>query len=270
MARTAAPRQPAESGADQTRCLGGTHRGLRSRRPLPRGAPRPPRGNEVAGPVAPGLLATPGANPEATATEVDLVGLAWAVPWERERTRRVVAMGFEQGIPSSLSTVSGRPGLGLIIARIRSPRISSTWTDCLRPIAAPRFSSSPCARLPGRVGILPGNARGIGERGLPAASSPRPLSPRPTLRLQALSTGRGARESYPSRVGSRRRSGRGRDRAGAETPRLHRSADPLEHRAGRHRPGGEEPSRGTHARPGAPGGPRLPGTRGGREDGPRN
>ena len=70
----------------------------------------------------PVLLATPGANPEATATEVDLVGLAWAVPWERERTRRVVAMGFEQGIPSSLSTVSGRPGLGLIIARIRSPR----------------------------------------------------------------------------------------------------------------------------------------------------
>ena len=70
----------------------------------------------------PVLLATPGANPEATATEVDLVGLAWAVPWERERTRRVVAMGFEQGIPSSLSTVTGRPGLGLIIARIRSPR----------------------------------------------------------------------------------------------------------------------------------------------------
>jgi hypothetical protein len=70
----------------------------------------------------PHLLAAPGAPPEATSTEVDLVGLAWAVPWERERTRRVVAMGFEAGLPSSLSTVVGRPGLGLIIARMHSPR----------------------------------------------------------------------------------------------------------------------------------------------------
>jgi len=70
----------------------------------------------------PHLLAVPGTAPEATSTEVDLVGLAWAVPWERERTRRLVAMGFEAGLPSSLSTVVGRPGLGLIIARMRSPR----------------------------------------------------------------------------------------------------------------------------------------------------
>jgi hypothetical protein len=70
----------------------------------------------------PHLLAAPGAAPEATSTEVDLVGLAWAVPWERERTRRVVAMGFEAGVPASLSTVTGRPGLGLIIARMHSPR----------------------------------------------------------------------------------------------------------------------------------------------------
>jgi ABC-type transport system involved in multi-copper enzyme maturation permease subunit len=70
----------------------------------------------------PVLLATPGANPDATTTEVDLVGLAWAVPWERERTRRVVAMGFEAGLPTSHSTVIGRPGLGLLIGRARSPR----------------------------------------------------------------------------------------------------------------------------------------------------
>ena len=70
----------------------------------------------------PQLLASPGANLDATSTEVDLVGLAWAVPWERERTRRIVAMGFEAGLPSSHSAVSGRPGLGLLIGKSRNPR----------------------------------------------------------------------------------------------------------------------------------------------------
>lgn len=70
----------------------------------------------------PVLLASPGTSPDATTTEVDLVGLAWAVPWERERTRRLVAMGFEAGYPTSHPSVIGRPGLGLLIGRARSPR----------------------------------------------------------------------------------------------------------------------------------------------------
>jgi hypothetical protein len=70
----------------------------------------------------PQLLASPGANQDAVSTEVDLVGLAWAVPWERERTRRIVAMGFEAGLPSSHSAVNGRPGLGLLIGKSRNPR----------------------------------------------------------------------------------------------------------------------------------------------------
>ena len=86
----------------------------------------------------PQLLASPGANLDSTSTEVDLVGLAWAVPWERERTRRIVAMGFEAGLPSSHSAVSGRPGLGLLIGKSRNPRDLVDLDDSSRRIAAPR------------------------------------------------------------------------------------------------------------------------------------
>jgi len=70
----------------------------------------------------PYLISAPDANPESTATEVDLVGLAWAVPWERERTRRIVGLGFESGQPANHSVVLGRPGVGFLIGRARSPR----------------------------------------------------------------------------------------------------------------------------------------------------
>lgn len=70
----------------------------------------------------PYLISAPGAHPEATAAEVDLVGLAWAVPWERERTRRIVGLGFESGQPANHSVVLGRPGVGFLIGRARSPR----------------------------------------------------------------------------------------------------------------------------------------------------
>ncbi len=69
----------------------------------------------------PNLIAPPGGNLEAIATEVDLVGVAWAVPWERERTRRIVGLGFESGLPANPKVVLGRPGTGLLIGRIRNP-----------------------------------------------------------------------------------------------------------------------------------------------------
>ena len=70
----------------------------------------------------PNLLGSPNDPPEATATEVDFVGIAWAVPWERERTRRVIGMGFESGVPNNASVIIGRPGLGLLVGRARSPK----------------------------------------------------------------------------------------------------------------------------------------------------
>ena len=70
----------------------------------------------------PYLIADPEANAEETSTVVDLVGVAWAVPWERERTRRVVGLGFESRQPPNHTVVLGRPGVGFLIGRARSPK----------------------------------------------------------------------------------------------------------------------------------------------------
>ncbi|MBA4066286.1 MAG: hypothetical protein C0501_21730 [Isosphaera sp.] len=59
-------------------------------------------------------MLSPG-NPEAAGPEVDLVALAWAVPWERERTRRLVGLGFETGPPADPRLVAGRPGAKLLV-----------------------------------------------------------------------------------------------------------------------------------------------------------
>lgn len=53
--------------------------------------------------------------------EVEAVFLAWMVPWERERTRRIVGLGLEQGLRNDSVYLQGRPGLSLILGRIRSP-----------------------------------------------------------------------------------------------------------------------------------------------------
>ncbi|AMV27862.1 hypothetical protein VT84_25895 [Gemmata sp. SH-PL17] len=69
-------------------------------------------------------LVTAGGSDELAAAEADLVSFAWTVPWERERTRRLVGLGFEQGFPGpSLQHtlfLVGRPGAGLFLARNRS------------------------------------------------------------------------------------------------------------------------------------------------------
>jgi hypothetical protein len=69
----------------------------------------------------PNLITPPGGTPDATTTEVDLVGVAWAVPWEKERTRRLIGLGFESGMPSNPAVIFGRPGTGLLIGRVRHP-----------------------------------------------------------------------------------------------------------------------------------------------------
>jgi hypothetical protein len=69
-------------------------------------------------------LTPPGGNPDQYSEEADLVAFAWTVPWERERTRRLVNYGYApngngyQPIPFSL--LVGRPGSNLLLLRARS------------------------------------------------------------------------------------------------------------------------------------------------------
>jgi hypothetical protein len=59
-------------------------------------------------------------HPERAAAEADLVALGWAVPWERERTRRLIGLAPEVGTRSDLiGLVDGRPA-GAMLGRGRS------------------------------------------------------------------------------------------------------------------------------------------------------
>ncbi|HSQ55197.1 MAG TPA: hypothetical protein VLM40_05575 [Gemmata sp.] len=60
-------------------------------------------------------LAPPGAPPEAVEQEVDLVNFAWAVPWERERSRRLLGLGIESNVPIDYSLFVGRPGMRMMV-----------------------------------------------------------------------------------------------------------------------------------------------------------
>lgn len=72
----------------------------------------------------PAGLTPAGGAPEQVSAEVDLVGFAWAVPWERERTRRLVGLGFERAAPGApapgAGLLAGRPGAHLLLARNRA------------------------------------------------------------------------------------------------------------------------------------------------------
>jgi hypothetical protein len=46
---------------------------------------------------------------------VDMVTVAWTVPWEKERTRRLVGLGYESGRTVNHSLMLGRPGAMQII-----------------------------------------------------------------------------------------------------------------------------------------------------------
>jgi hypothetical protein len=68
----------------------------------------------------PQLLALPPDNMGGTDPIVDLVSLAWTVPWEKERTRRLVGLGYETHPPNDDKLLRGRPGMSLFI-RNRTP-----------------------------------------------------------------------------------------------------------------------------------------------------
>jgi hypothetical protein len=68
----------------------------------------------------PQVLAPPSENVDMTDPIVDLLTTAWAVPWEKERTRRLVGLGFEAGGPADQSLLTGRPGAIFLAARNRT------------------------------------------------------------------------------------------------------------------------------------------------------
>jgi hypothetical protein len=76
----------------------------------------------------PAHLAPPGANADLVSPEVDLVGVAWAVPWERERTRRLIGLGYESGPSANYRFLLGRPGAVLMLR----PRLSGELIDLER------------------------------------------------------------------------------------------------------------------------------------------
>jgi hypothetical protein len=71
----------------------------------------------------PDLLTPTGGDKGAVAPEADLVAFAWTVPWERERTRRLVGLGFEAGPRrSAYRLIAGRPGVtARLVAHILTP-----------------------------------------------------------------------------------------------------------------------------------------------------
>lgn len=71
----------------------------------------------------PAQLTPPRRDPEQVAGVVDLIGIAWNVPWERERTRRLLGIGFEAGnrTPENRTLIRGRPGSNLFAIRGQTP-----------------------------------------------------------------------------------------------------------------------------------------------------
>jgi hypothetical protein len=66
----------------------------------------------------PKLVTPPGRDKDAPNPEVDLVAFAWSVPWERERTRRLVAYGLEAAHADDYRRLThGRPGAALLAVR---------------------------------------------------------------------------------------------------------------------------------------------------------
>jgi hypothetical protein len=70
----------------------------------------------------PALLAPAGVDKEAVAPVVDAIGTAWSVPWERERGRRLLGLGFEtRSVPGGPPLLRGRPGRVIFASQPRTP-----------------------------------------------------------------------------------------------------------------------------------------------------
>ena len=70
----------------------------------------------------PDLVTPAGKDREAANPAIDLVAFGWSVPWERERTRRLVAFGLDPDHADDYRRLTrGRPGAGLMTVRNLSP-----------------------------------------------------------------------------------------------------------------------------------------------------
>lgn len=60
----------------------------------------------------PALITPADRDPDKASAIVDFIGTAWSVPWERERTRRLMGVGFEAGnrTRANRNLIRGRPG----------------------------------------------------------------------------------------------------------------------------------------------------------------
>jgi hypothetical protein len=68
-------------------------------------------------------LSPPGQDRELVAPVVDMVGVVWNVPWERERSRRLLGVGFEaSNLPTRVrALIRGRPGWTFMARHGQSP-----------------------------------------------------------------------------------------------------------------------------------------------------
>ena len=74
--------------------------------------------------------------PEQLAAEADLIAFAWTVPWEKERTRRLIGLGLESGQSRErFTTLAGRPGASLLVNRSRT---ADDLADAARYVCAIR------------------------------------------------------------------------------------------------------------------------------------
>lgn len=67
------------------------------------------------------LLTPPNGQSEQSAAEADLVALAWTVPWERERTRRLIGLAPTAYRTDIQHILRGRPGNQILLGRNQSP-----------------------------------------------------------------------------------------------------------------------------------------------------
>lgn len=158
-------------------------------------------------------LAPPGAPPEVAAPEADLIALAWTVPWERERTRRLIGHHGEQFGPNGLNLVrvaDGRPGRRLLFGA--RPNLELTEPEHQLRVAL-RFLVLKAALRAYKLerGALPASADELVARGYLAAvpldpfADNRPLGYRVSLGETLMS------------VGNENRQRRGEPLVGSET-----------------------------------------------------
>ncbi len=126
----------------------------------------------------PEMITPPGRDKESAEPVVDLVGFAWSVPWERERTRRLVAYGLDGGHGDAYRRLTrGRPGAGLLTVRSASSaelRAADLYVRACRRATAVQLA----ARLYRHDrGGFPPDVAALAAAGYLPGSPPDPYSP---------------------------------------------------------------------------------------------